>query len=1161
MKITKAAILISSLIISLIWVSLINEGLFAQSKNIPDNGTNFALIIGIENYDDSKWGKSEHSVRDAETIAGILIEKYNFKKNDVVLLTDNSPKAPTLENIFSELNNYMDRLSENDNLLIFYSGLSEEDDDGETYWIPKNARKDLKQLWVKHSVICNDILDSDTFKAKNVAIIADSVFSKRLLRSQPSTPSPYDLRYPEKIRELASQPSREVYFFGDKRWEEDEKYNNMSLFTYYLHKALDENWFKVIDLDNLIFNEEFLLEARRAAGAKPLRGRLKKSGLEMKGQKILTCVKEPPPINVVDAFVNPPKGEAGDNFIFEATTDRSAFEVYLEFQGKKFLMNGDGTHWKLKRSIKNIGDNLAFSVMAVNEENIEGKKQKIVLTTLAPAEGVVRVIDPVISPATGEAGDEFTFTAKTDIPSQKVSLIIADKNYDMQGTGTEWTIKTRIEDYGDLSYSIVAENEKGIVGLPKGGSFSIKAPKIRIVEHKASPLKGYAGDEYTITAKTDFPARSVELTIGNKKYAMEGSEKSWRIRREIGETGKQPFTITAINSEGIPGFSGTGEIITEERPPGIPDIEWVKPEMVFAGVDFAITARTSEKAEEVILEFDGKSISMEGSGKDWKYNTRVADIGSTTYRIIAKNKDGIEGKPQSGTITATEKQGVEIAQADVNPRQGNPGQTFTFTATTVESAKSAELHINGNKYPMTGSGKDWSAMRKIDEMGTWEFSIVALDNNNKPGRRYSGTLPVRAPLADITEAKARSLSGNDFAGEEYLFSATTNHQAKSVSINLAGVELPMEGSGTKWEIKRRIDETGKRKYSIVAKNIEGVEGKAFSGELNARYAVTPVNFSTGNIYAGEDFAVEVKTNAPSENVFMTIGQDRLPMAGSGTSWNLTTRIASIGSTDYRVVAIDKDGKEAVPATGKIAVAKKPAPLIKVDGIEISDPAIESYFTGLTYTFRARTEKPAKGAILNISGKQYKMTGSGTSWELKHVIDKAGTLNYSIAALNEDDVEGLPKSSSMDVKPESERYKDNKNGTLADLLTGKTISRFQENGDGTITDRLTRMMWTQSIPKRNTMTYEEAEAFVSKFSFAGYSGWRLPTEDEWNDLMDKNQSAPALPPGHPFKIRGNEAFWSKDSKGTRVYAANIYMGKTSPQNKDNLFNVLLVRRPE
>ena len=103
---------------------LASDGLSALSKK-KATGKNHAVIIGINNY--TSWTKLESPAKDAEAIANVLTKKYNFRKSNITLLTDNTKEKPTLINILTSLGKYTSELTEKDNLFVFFSGQSTEE--------------------------------------------------------------------------------------------------------------------------------------------------------------------------------------------------------------------------------------------------------------------------------------------------------------------------------------------------------------------------------------------------------------------------------------------------------------------------------------------------------------------------------------------------------------------------------------------------------------------------------------------------------------------------------------------------------------------------------------------------------------------------------------------------------------------------------------------------------------------------------------------------------------------------------------------------------------------------------------------------------------------------------------------------------------------------
>jgi len=163
MRFSKKLTIAFSILLLIVCSPLIHHGITAGS---PSTGTNHALLIGISGY--ANWPKLKSPVQDAKSISRALIEKYNFKKSNVTLLTDDTPEKPTLVNILTYLDRYSSSLTPNDNLLIFFTGHSTEDDQGETYWIPIDGKKNSKLTWLSHSTITEDVFNSENFKVKNL---------------------------------------------------------------------------------------------------------------------------------------------------------------------------------------------------------------------------------------------------------------------------------------------------------------------------------------------------------------------------------------------------------------------------------------------------------------------------------------------------------------------------------------------------------------------------------------------------------------------------------------------------------------------------------------------------------------------------------------------------------------------------------------------------------------------------------------------------------------------------------------------------------------------------------------------------------------------------------------------------------------------------------
>ncbi|HWU38985.1 MAG TPA: caspase family protein, partial [Candidatus Acidoferrum sp.] len=92
----------------------------ARGPSSPPTRNRWAVVIGVGHYDRPGIPGLHYSVADAEAFHQILIDKANFKKENVLLLTDKTEKRPTLRNIKWALGTFLARSALKDDLVIIY---------------------------------------------------------------------------------------------------------------------------------------------------------------------------------------------------------------------------------------------------------------------------------------------------------------------------------------------------------------------------------------------------------------------------------------------------------------------------------------------------------------------------------------------------------------------------------------------------------------------------------------------------------------------------------------------------------------------------------------------------------------------------------------------------------------------------------------------------------------------------------------------------------------------------------------------------------------------------------------------------------------------------------------------------------------------------------
>jgi len=567
------------------------------------------------------------------------------------------------------------------------------------------------------------------------------------MRKRPISLSPYDLRYAEKIAEMSVRSSRQVISFGDHHWPGSPKTEGMGLFAYYIHKALLENPLDVIDFENLIFEENILFPIIKVAGTRLVRGRLK-TEMDGGGQFVVKKVTPAPLIDILAAEVNPPKGYPGDDVIILAETSAPASEVVVDLSGKTYRMSGNDTQWSYQFRPEKTGTT-SFRVAALNRNELEGKIKKGEIFTVRPKAKVSNVLEAKVAPTSGTSGEKFAFSAVTDSPAREVVLVIDGKRFPMKGSGTQWTLSQVVDTEGTVPFSIAAINEDGVRGDTRKSALQIRPGIVNVVSISSSPKAGFAGEEYTITAKTDRVAKKVILEMDGRTFDMVGEGKNWQLKRQLPDIGKKQFRAVAVNSQGQKGTSRGGELLTKRTPLPIPDVAAVDVTVVspgkgYAGDKFTIAARTNRPAASVSVDIEGRQYPMKGSGTEWKLVAAIDKVGLSKYRVVARNKDGKGGQSREGEINAQKRPAapVSILQASISQKRGYIGKEFTFNAVTHRPARGVSVLIAGKPYPMTGSGTQWSLKKPVENSGKLEVSIVALNKDGQRGAPFTSELPV-----------------------------------------------------------------------------------------------------------------------------------------------------------------------------------------------------------------------------------------------------------------------------------------------------------------------------------------------------------------------------------------------------------------------------------
>ena len=196
----------------------------------------YALIIGVKDYQDVSMNLNE-TLNDAQKVIKALTTYYTFKSENITFLK-NAKRA----DIIAAFTNLRKKLTDKDNLLVFYAGHAHYDTDLEQgYWLPADATKENPANWVSNS----DIKESMRAMAcKHTLLISDACFSGSLIirDAKISTATP-------DIKKLYAMKSRKAMTSGSLKPVPDK-----SVFLKYLLQKLETNTEKFSSASDL-FNQ------------------------------------------------------------------------------------------------------------------------------------------------------------------------------------------------------------------------------------------------------------------------------------------------------------------------------------------------------------------------------------------------------------------------------------------------------------------------------------------------------------------------------------------------------------------------------------------------------------------------------------------------------------------------------------------------------------------------------------------------------------------------------------------------------------------------------------------------------------------------------------------------------------------------------------------
>ncbi len=140
-----------------------------------------ALMIANDSYDDAAFPPLTTPQADAQAVADILTSRFGFATE---ILADGRPLSLFLRNatkaqIQQVLFELRRRLTAEDQLIVYYAGHGEAEEDLGSYWVPVDGQADADFTWIDANEITREL---KRMNAASILVISDSCYAGGLSR-------------------------------------------------------------------------------------------------------------------------------------------------------------------------------------------------------------------------------------------------------------------------------------------------------------------------------------------------------------------------------------------------------------------------------------------------------------------------------------------------------------------------------------------------------------------------------------------------------------------------------------------------------------------------------------------------------------------------------------------------------------------------------------------------------------------------------------------------------------------------------------------------------------------------------------------------------------------------------------------------------------------
>lgn len=217
-------------------------------------GENRFLIIGIDEYPNTRYKKLSNAKIDGTRLAKVLQERYNV----VPVQSPLNDVDATCDAIRDAILELASTSYEEDSLIIYYAGHGAQNEHSKKgYWIPVDGEFDQKK-YIKNSTVIDDL---ENIQAKHILLISDSCFSGTFITQTRS--SGKTLNHDE----LDAKKSRWIFVSGGETPVQDGRPGEGSPFGIALCNFLEKNTAPTISAGDLF--DEVIRVVENKGGQEP----------------------------------------------------------------------------------------------------------------------------------------------------------------------------------------------------------------------------------------------------------------------------------------------------------------------------------------------------------------------------------------------------------------------------------------------------------------------------------------------------------------------------------------------------------------------------------------------------------------------------------------------------------------------------------------------------------------------------------------------------------------------------------------------------------------------------------------------------------------------------------------------------------------------------